>query len=67
MFIVDSKPGVFKYFSKIWACLVGISFIIAFFSVFHSLEACPWLCFLWCHIYQLLLLFTNNIVVFSVV
>jgi len=23
VFIVDSKPGVFKYFSKIWACLVG--------------------------------------------
>ena len=77
MFNVDSFPGVFKVLFEDLGLLGGPSFNFASFRVFHSLETCPWLCifilkdffvgFLWCFIYQLLLLFTCNIVVFFVV
>jgi len=78
VFNVDSLPGVFKVLFEDLGLFGGLSFNFACFRVFHSLETCPWLCifilkdffvsFLWCFIYQLLLLlFTSNIVVFFVV
>jgi len=77
VFNVDSLPGVFKVLFQDMGLFGGLSFNFACFRVFHSLETCPWLCiiifkyffvsFLWCFIYQLLLLFTSNIVVFFVV
>ena len=67
-----------KCFSKIWAILVGSVSILPVSGSY--VEACLWLCififkyffvcfvcFLWCFIYQLLLLVTSNIVVFFVV
>jgi len=77
VFNVDSLPGVFKVLFEDLGLFGGLSFNLACFRVFHSLETCPWLCiftfnyffvsFLWCFIYQLLLLFTSNVVVFFVV
>ena len=74
MFNVDSLPGVFKVFFKDLGLFGGLSFNFDCIRVFHSLETCPWLCIfilkdfvvsiLWCFIYQLLLLFASNIVVF---
>ena len=77
MFNVDSLPGVFKVLFEDLGLFGEFSFNFACFGVFHSLEACPWLCifilkdffvsFLWCFIYQLLLLFMSNIAAFFVV
>ena len=74
VFNVDSLPGVFKVFFKDLGLFGGLSFNFDCFRVFHSLKTCPWLCIfilkdfvvsiLWCFIYQLLLLFASNIVVF---
>jgi len=63
VFNVDSLPGVSKVYFEDLGLFGGFSFNFACFGVFHSLEACPWLCififkdffvsFLRCFIYHL--------------
>jgi len=44
VFNVDSLPGVFKVLFEDLGLFGGLSFNFACFGIFHSLEACPWLC-----------------------